>query len=211
VSLIPSFEHTKTFVATRLRPEVAGTSAVVGWGVFLWYGEPEPLLLFAVLAVHLASVLLLTSLFGRPRVAFAITTLFLLGVFVASRAKFALVAMNLHAYDLAFYVSSAPVEFFFSAYPRQAWLMLLALAMTATALYFVWRHDVPRTLSLRHRGQLVMASVVVAFVGHLPLAQRNADFFNERHFALLQTWHHGSSTTPEHHTDSWWQYHLQTL
>ena len=184
MSLIPSFEHTKTFVATRLRPEVAGTSAVVGWGVFLWFGEPEPLLLFAVLAVHLASVLLLTSLFRRPRVAFAITTLFLLGVFVASRAKFELVAMNLHAYDLAFYVSSAPVEFFFSAYPRQAWLMLLALAMSATALFFVWRHDVPRTLSWRHRGQLVMASMVVAFVGHLPLAQRNADFFNERYFAL---------------------------
>ena len=186
MSLIPSFEHTRKFVAplARLRPEVASTSAVVGWGAFLWFGEPEPILLFAVLAVHLASVLLLTSLLRRPRVAFAITTLLLIGLFIASRAKFALVAMNLHAYDLAFYVSSAPVEFFFSAYPRQAWLLLLALGMSATALFFVWRHDVPRSLTLRHRAQLMGAAIVMAFIGHLPLAQRNADFFNERYFAL---------------------------
>jgi hypothetical protein len=186
VSLIPSFEHTKKFVAplARLRPEVAGTSAVVGWGVFLWYGEPEPLLLLGVLAVHLASMLFLTALLARPRVAFAITTLALIAIFIASRAKFALVAMNLHAYDLAFYVSSAPVEFFFSAYPHQAWLMLLALAMSAIALSFVWRHDMPRNLSLRHRSQLIGAALVMGFLGHLPLAQRNADFFNERYFAL---------------------------
>jgi hypothetical protein len=169
---------------TRLRPEVAGTSAVVGWGAFLWYGEPEPLLLFSVLAIHLSSFLLLTSLLRRPRVAFTISTLLLLAIFVASRAKFALVAMNLHAYDLAFYVSSAPVEFFFSAYPRQAWLMILALTMSATALFFVWRRDVPRSFTLRRRMQLFGAAFVMAFAGHLPLADRNADFFNERHFAL---------------------------
>ncbi len=186
MSLIPGSEPSRKYglPLANLHQQGAGASAVVGWGAFVWSAEPEPVLLLAVIVLHLATALLLAALLRRPRFAFALTTCLLLAVYVASRAKFALVAMNLHVYDLAFYFSRSPIEFFFSAYPRHAWLMTLALAMSAAGLYALWRREPPRTYSRMRRSSFVALSLCLGLFGHLPLTQRNADFFNEHHFAL---------------------------
>jgi hypothetical protein len=187
VSLISSFNRTRLFVSPliRLRPELAGAVALVAWASFLWQGEPEPALLFAVLAIHLGASALLAALLGRPRVGLALATFFFLAVFIGARSKFALVSMNLHVYDLPFYLfAGAPVEFFISAYPRQALMVGLGLFATIALFVFIWRADARLRLAPRSRMGLMACAVGLLSLGAWPLSGRNADFFNERSFAL---------------------------
>ena len=187
MSLISSFNRTRLLVLPliRLRPDIAGAVAAMGWGAFLWHGEPEPTLLFAVVAIHLGVSALLAALLGRPRVGLALATFLLLAVFIGARSKFALVSMNLHVYDLPFYLfAGAPVEFFMSAYPRQALMVGLGLLATIALFVFIWRADARLRLIPRHRLQFVACAAALLSLGAWPLSGRNADFFNERNFAL---------------------------
>ncbi len=157
----------------------------MGWAAFLWYGEPEPALLFAVIAIHLGASALLAALLGRPRVGLALATLFFVAVFIGARSKFALVSMNLHVYDLPFYLfSEATVGFFMSAYPRQALMVALGLTASALALVLIWRADAQMRLAPRRRLGLTACAAALLTLGAWPLSGRNADFFNERNFAL---------------------------
>ncbi len=152
---------------------------------FLWYGEPEPTLLFAVICVHLGLAALLASVLGRPGTGLALASLLFISAFIAARSKFALVAMNLHVYDVPFYLSnSATVEFFISAYRRQALLVGAGLAASAALVFVSWRADAVRRLALRPRMGLMACAAGLLAVGAWPLSGRNADFFNERNFAL---------------------------
>ena len=187
MSLISSFNRTRLLVLPliRLRPDIAGAVAAMGWGAFLWHGEPEPTLLFAVVAIHLGVSALLAALLGRPRVGLALATFLLLAVFIGARSKFALVSMNLHVYDLPFYLfAGAPVEFFMSAYPRQALMVGLGLLATIALFVLIWRADARLRLIPRHRLQFVACAAALLSLGAWPLSGRNADFFNERNFAL---------------------------
>ena len=187
MSLISSFNRTRLLVLPliRLRPDIAGAVAAMGWGAFLWHGEPEPTLLVAVVAIHLGVSALLAALLGRPRVGLALATFLLLAVFIGARSKFALVSMNLHVYDLPFYLfAGAPVEFFMSAYPRQALMVGLGLLATIALFVFIWRADARLRLIPRHRLQLMACAAALLSMAAWPLSGRNADFFNERNFAL---------------------------
>ena len=187
MSLISSFNRTRLLVLPliRLRPDIAGAVAAMGWGAFLWHGEPEPTLLVAVVAIHLGVSALLAALLGRPRVGLALATFLLLAVFIGARSKFALVSMNLHVYDLPFYLfAGAPVEFFMSAYPRQALMVGLGLLATIALFVFIWRADARLRLIPRHRLQFMACAAALLSLGAWPLSGRNADFFNERNFAL---------------------------
>ena len=187
MSLISSFNRTRLLVLPliRLRPDIAGAVALVAWAAFLWQGEPEPALLFAVVAIHLGASALLAALLGRPRVGLALATFLLLAVFIGARSKFALVSMNLHVYDLPFYLfAGAPVEFFISAYPRQALMVGLGLLATIAVFVLLWRADARLRLMPRHRLQFMACAAALLSLGAWPLSGRNADFFNERNFAL---------------------------
>ena len=187
MSLISGFNRTRLLVLPliRLRPEFAGAIAAAGWAGFLWYGEPEPALLFAVIAIHLGAAALLGGLLGRPKVGVALATFFFVAVFIGARSKFALVSMNLHVYDLPFYLfSEATVGFFMSAYPRQALMVGLGLAASLAAFVFIWRMDARRRVPLRRRAALMACGAALLALGAWPLSGRNADFFNERNFAL---------------------------
>ncbi len=187
MSLISSINRTRLFVSPliRLRPALAGAVALVAWAAFLWHGEPEPALLFGVVAIHLGASALLAALLGRPRVGLAIATFFFVAVFVGARSKFALVSMNLHVYDLPFYLfSEATVGFFMSAYPRQALMVALGLTASVLALILIWRADAPLRLAPRSRLGLTACAFALLPLGAWPLSGRNADFFNDRNFAL---------------------------
>ena len=187
MSLISSFKRTRLFVSPliRLRPALVAAVALVAWAAFLWHGEPEPALLFGVVAIHLGASALLAALLGRPRVGLAIATFFFVAVFVGARSKFALVSMNLHVYDLPFYLfSEATVGFFMSAYPRQALMVALGLTASALALILIWRADAPLRLAPRRRLGLTACAFALLPLGAWPLSGRNADFFNDRNFAL---------------------------
>ena len=166
-------------------PGFASAAALVGWSGFLRYGEPEASLFYAVVSIFLACACLIFALAGRPRFALAFAAFLFVCIFVAARAKFALVAMTLHVYDIAFYgSSSAPLEFFLSAYPRLATILGLGLATGALALALLWRQDATRSLSGRQRGLALVCAGGFAALGAWPLSGRNADFFNDTSFAL---------------------------
>ena len=187
MSLISSFNRTRLFVSPliRLRLEIAGAVAALAWAAFLWQVEPEPALLFAVVAIHLGASALLAALLGRPRVALALATFLFLAVFIGAKSKFALVSMNLHIYDLPFYLfAGAPVEFFMSAYPRQALMVGLGLFATIALFVFIWRADARLRLTPRRRMDCLACAAALLSLGAWPLSGRNADFFNERNFAL---------------------------
>ncbi len=160
------------------------TVAVLGWLAFVSYGEPEPALLFAVIAIHLGMAALLAGLLGRPKTGLALATLFFISTFIAARSKFALVAMNLHVYDVPFYFTGATAEFFLSAYPRQAAMVAAGLAASAAIIFLSWRSDAGGRLALRPRVGLTACAAGLLAIGAWPLSGRNADFFNERNFAL---------------------------
>ncbi len=188
MSLSSGLERTRRLVLPliQLRPEIAGAGIAIGWAAFLWHSEPEPTLLFAVIACHLGAAALLAGLLGRPRVGLALATFFFVAAFIGARSKFALVSMNLHVYDLPFYLSNrAASEFFISAYPRQALMVAVALSTSALAILFIWRAETARTrLALRARAGLLAGAAGLLALGAWPLSGRNADFFNERNFAL---------------------------
>ena len=187
MSLISGLNRTRLLVLPliRLRPEFAGAITAAGWAGFLWHGEPEPALLFAVAAIYLGAAALLAALLGRPKVGLALAGFFFVAVFIGARSKFALVSMNLHVYDLPFYLfSEATVGFFMSAYPRQALMVGLGLAASVIALFFVWRAETGPRLALRARAGLMACAAGLLALGAWPLSGRNADFFNERNFAL---------------------------
>jgi len=187
VSLISGLNRTRLLILPliSLRPEFAGAIGVAGWAAFLWHGEPERVLLFAVIVIHLGAAGLLAGLLGRPRVGLALATFFFVAIFIGARSKFALVSMNLHVYDLPFYLfSEATVGFFVSAYPQQALIVGLGLVASAVALIVIWRMEPKAHLTLRARAGLVAGAAAVLSLGAWPLSGRNADFFNERNFAL---------------------------
>ncbi len=185
--LINGFNRMRLLVPPLIRPraQFAGVVAAVGWAAFLWHGEPEPALWFAVAAIHLGASALLAALLGRPRVGLALATFFFLAVFIGARSKFALVSMNLHVYDLPFYLfAGAPLEFFVSAYPEQALMVALGLLATVAMFAFLWRADARIRLTPRLRMGLTAWAIGLLAIGAWPLNGRNADFFNERNFAL---------------------------
>ena len=187
VSLISGLTRARFLVLSlfRLRSELAGVIGAAAWAGFVWQGEPEPALLFAVIAIHLGAAALLAGLLGRPRIGLALATFFLVAAFIGARSKFALVSMNLHVYDLPFYLfSEATVGFFMSAYPRQALMVGLGLAASVAAFVLIWRMDAGRRAPLRRRAGLMTCGAGLLALGAWPLSGRNADFFNERNFAL---------------------------
>ena len=187
MSLISSINRTRLFVSPliRLRPELAGAVALAAWAAFLWHGEPETALLFGVVAIHLGASALLAALLGRPRVGLAIATFFFVAIFIGARSKFALVSMNLHVYDLPFYLfSEATVGFFMSAYPRQALMVALGLLASVLTVILIWRADAHMRLAPRRRLGLTACAAALLTLGAWPLSGRNADFFNDHNFAL---------------------------
>ena len=169
----------------RFWPQIAGTAAALCWLAFLWHGEPEPALFFSVVAINLGLAALLAGLLGRPKTGLALATLFFIFAFGAARSKYALVAMNLHIYDVPFYLfTGASVEFFFSAYPRQAMMVAAVIAASAAVIVLSWRADARLRLPPRRRVGLMACAVGLLALGSWPLSGRNADFFNESNFAL---------------------------
>lgn len=151
-------------------------AAFVTWLEYDWFFIAPALGSF----VSMAGIVFAVS--RRWRFSLLSALLLFLTVFIASKAKFALVAMNLHVYDAIFYPTSpAQVEFLFSAYPRIAWAITAALCVVAVALAAAWRVDSP---AICGRARLAAAglSCLVMAVAAAPLAGRNGMFFTENRF-----------------------------
>ncbi|MDB5571931.1 MAG: hypothetical protein JWN93_3114, partial [Hyphomicrobiales bacterium] len=100
-----------------------------------------------VLAFFAGSCATLFALTRRPRFSFVIVALVFIGVYGFSAFKFRLMAMNLHVYDVAFYLFSfAQIGFFRETYPGAALLAGLGIAGALLALGWSWLRERPRAI-----------------------------------------------------------------
>jgi hypothetical protein len=160
-------------------------SGLMAWTGFLWRMEPDPHLFFPVAAFFILLSAVGFAVTARRRFATLFAMTLFLWVYVAAAAKFALVAMKLHVYDVIFYgFSTAPVEFFFSAYRERAYALTALSVAVVVALTLVWRAERPSILLARHRVIGLVGGGAMAVASVAPLTARNADFFNEDHYSF---------------------------
>ena len=172
--------------ATPSRGGVAGVATAVAlalWVGFLWRIEPDIWLFAPVLAIFALLSFITFALTGRWRFGLLVAVAFFLSIHIATSAKFALVAMNLHVYDVIFYGSTwAPLSFFMSAYPDRAAALALLIGVVTVLLVMVWRAERRVHLRLPHRAGALLGAGALLAGGLTPLMTRNADFFNADHF-----------------------------
>ena len=164
---------------------VALALAAAAWFWFLWRNEPDFSLLWPVAAVFTLFCAMFAAIVGRWRFGALMAVSLFMAIWVASAAKFALVAMRLHVYDVIFYgFSTAPIEFFFSAYSGKALRLVALVAGVAAALVVAWRMEAPMALGWRKRLGLFAGSGMLMAGAMTPLLTRNADFFNDNNFTF---------------------------
>ena len=164
---------------------LASCAVLLAWVGFLYRTEPDWGFFFAVLASYLALVAFVAVISRRPRFAFIAAGLVFVAIFAAARSKHALVAMNLHVYDVLFYGSDlAQIEFFLSTYPRQGAMLVGALVVAFSVGVLAWRWERPAAWGGLYRLAGLAGAGGLCALGAVPLASRNADFFNDRYFAF---------------------------
>ncbi len=164
---------------------IAAIVAIVAFAAFVVHVEYDWFFYVPTLAAFGFLVALAFALTRRLVLALVVGMLCFAAVWAGSTAKFALVAMNLHVYDVIFYVFSfAHIAFLFSAYPILAWLLVLAMALGAGAVVFAARLERPTPLRARSRLAIAAAACAAMAVAAQPLAARNGMFFAEKRFVF---------------------------
>lgn len=117
----------------------------------------------------------------RPWFSLAAMTLCFIGLFVTSNFKFSVAAMNLHVYDLVFYLSNlAQFSFFGETYAQIALAASVGAGLAVAALAGLWFLE--RRIAVTRRAALAAALLsLMAAGGATALTIRTgASFFNER-------------------------------
>lgn len=124
------------------------------------------------------------ALSRRPRLSLLAAFAFYAAVWGAAVSKFQLVAMNLHVYDVVFFGTPSQFQFLLSAYPANAWLIVLAVSFAAAILTLGWRLE--RPAPLRPGTRLAIAALAGALMAGAatPLHARNGNFFSEKRFVF---------------------------
>ncbi len=143
--------------------------------------EPDRTAASLVLAFLAGVCGLVFALTRRLLFSFAIVTLVFVAVYAASAFKFRMVAMNLHVYDIAFYLFNlAQISFFRETYPGAALGAGLGIGAGALALGWLWFRERPRALGRAAFCLCALGSVTAASVSTMLLVERGAYFFNDR-------------------------------
>lgn len=152
--------------------------------IAVWRIEYEWYFYIPVLGAFIFLAAQFFALSRRPRFAIFAGLLVFAFYWVADTAKYQLVAMHMHVYDVIFYLSSlSQVEFFFSAYPRLAWLMVLGTSLGAIALVLAYRREIPVHIAGR-RLLTALAGCIVLGLATIPLGSHNAQFFLPNRFVF---------------------------
>ena len=145
---------------------------------------------FATEEYRIAGVLVALFLAGLAGALFALTwrAAFAAGVvvtlmaatFAASDFKFGIVAMNLHVYDVVFYLfSMAQASFFVQTFPLEAGLVAAGFTASAAGLVLAWRRERPRMPGRLAMAGALAASLCASASAAGLLIQRSAPIFNE--------------------------------
>ena len=156
-------------------------AAIAAWVWFFLSVEVYPPFMLASAGVFLALTALLFGLLRRWRMAFALSVIVFLSVYVSATFKYSIVAMNLHIYDVSFYMRSlSQIEFFYDTFATQAFGITAAAVAVVAGLYAFWRYESPWRLRLLTRVGVVAASLAGTAAAMQPLLTNNVDFFSDR-------------------------------
>ena len=158
-------------------------AAVVALGVFIIQVEYDWFFIVPAFGAFGFLTAIFFAMSRRLRFATLGALLFFAAIWGGTTGKFALVAMNLHVYDLIFYMFSfSQIAFMFAAYPKIAWLLTCAIALGVAALVFVRGLEPPVKMTLRQRFGIALTACLAMTICASPLASRNGNFFSEKRF-----------------------------
>ncbi len=160
---------------------LAMAAMVGGWVWFFLTVETHMPFTLPAAGVFLGFSALLFALIRRWRLAFVLAMVVFGSIFVSSVFKYSIVAMNLHIYDVSFYLRSlSQITFFYDTFKEQAFVSTLAGMAIIGGLTLFWRKERPwRGGALARAGVAVLA--IASMAGSItPLLNNNVDFFSDR-------------------------------
>lgn len=135
-------------------------AAAIAMGLYIHRYEGGTYGQLYVAAATLLAVALLVLVTRRPLVALVTVPALAAIVVKAGAVKHSLVEMNIHAYDVVFYLSSGPtLNFWWSQYRPELTMLLAALTMFFVAVAIAYRIDGTRVA----RAHALLAVVLLAF------------------------------------------------
>ncbi|NDA48552.1 MAG: hypothetical protein EBY21_15015, partial [Alphaproteobacteria bacterium] len=136
--------------------------AIVIWaGFFLWVETFIPFML-ADAGIFLSLWLLLFCLTRRWRLAFSLNVLFFLSIYASSGFKYSILAMNLHVYDVSFYLGYlTQIRFFYETFPRIAYPASLGLLLVIGSLIALYRFEPAWAVRWKKQLGLSLVSLLI--------------------------------------------------
>lgn len=123
---------------------------------------------------------------ARPRFSVVIAAALFLAIYAISWAKYSIVAMKFHVYDIVFHALSwTQFVFWITTFPRAAALSGALVFAGALALALLWRAETPSAWAgWKMRAAILCAALIASGVSARALFDRNADFFTARHYYI---------------------------
>jgi hypothetical protein len=141
----------------------------------LWDGVALALAAFGILS---AGVFALSR---RIMVSAAVAGLVFVLIWISAEFKYAVMAMNLHVYDAALYLTAwSKYAFFIATFPRQSLIVGILLLTTLLILMLLWWAERPWPMRLGKRFLLVLTMALITAAAAWPYQGRNVQFFMQR-------------------------------
>jgi len=155
-------------------------AVLTGWIGFIAFSEPD-FPLFALVATFFAAlVVVLSVLSRRPGFGLAMAIFAFVAVYVTSAFKFDVAAMNLHVYDVIFYLFSfAQLNFFIQTYPATAAVFGAIIAVTVLAMAVSFKLETPRRFGSLGGSVAAVAALAVLVGTGMSLGNRKPTFFDD--------------------------------
>ncbi|MDF2120038.1 sulfatase-like hydrolase/transferase [Roseiarcaceae bacterium H3SJ34-1] len=150
------------------------------WIGFIAFTEPDFPLFALVAAFFAALVVFLSVLSRRPGFGLAVATFVFVAVYVTSAFKFNVAAMNLHVYDVIFYLFSvAQLSFFIETYSAAATVFGAIIAVTLLLMVISFRLETPRCFGSIGGSVAAVTALAVLIGSGMALGARKPTFFDD--------------------------------
>ena len=173
--------------------DAAFALAVAGWAAFVISVEPYWPFTWPVIGVFCGLTMLLFGLLRRIKLAFGLSAILFGAIYAAAGFKYSIVAMNLHVYDISFYLQSlSHVTFFFDTFPHEAWGLTAALVVAGAVLVVMYRAERPWRGGWMRQSAVALLAILFMAGSITPLLRNNVDFFSDHRSvfsAFLSSFH----------------------
>lgn len=172
---------------SALRRPAVFVPVLVGlsWLAFVLWVEPETPVTAFVLVFCLGLAGFLYAMTRRVGFSLAISLLLFVATFATSVFKFRIAAMNLHVYDIFFYLAGiTELGFFIETFGSTALLFAVILIAGAALLVWSFRLEAPHAMGRAASFGLAAVSVGFLALGGWWLGDRRPTFFDDRQYVF---------------------------